>query len=153
MADAPDILAAVNDYLIGRGIARDPRTPDSALPPLWVEEDVPAPGERGTPERGDVVLGAQYATGIPTEPFRSDVRWDGVAFIIRVLDTAAAITLHARLRDAFLHGAGPGVGGHLAYDMAGRWVLECREWTSLQPLERTPQGRTFTCEFQFQTYA
>ena len=152
----PDLLTAIRDHLIDGGIARSPRTAGS-LPPLRVAEDVPAPGESPSGNATEIgpttVLGVEYATGLPSRPWEASVRWDGARFVIRTLDTAEALELYARLRGAFLHGAGDHIAGHLGFDMAGLWVIEARQWRALQPLERSPQARTYSCEFLFQTHA
>jgi hypothetical protein len=155
VSDEDPLLEALRVELIDRGIVRHPRTPGPAdLPPMWFasREGTPAPGEPSdaTGDRAievgpDIVIGATRATGIPSRRMEGFIELAAVELWLRCQLEAIATAVHKQLRLA-LHDRRAWVMGNSLR------IEESLMFRELQPIERTPQGFTYSTEFFFEIW-
>lgn len=137
-----DLLQAFRDHLVANSVCRKPSVA-GPLPPMWLEprNGVPAPGEGDNPTEvgATLVLGAFMAPGIVPQPYEGFVRTDGVEVWIRASNAALVRPLENQIRGI--------VNDRRNFSLGSLWVESMYLFRDLQPVDRGPQGFTFSCSY------
>lgn len=154
MADVT-LLDYLRTHLVNQSVARDPRTA-GALPPVWRQprNGTPAPGEgNAVAERGDVVIGAFTAPGIPAQVMETFFRADGIDLRIRSKTSPAGEAVEKQIRTALIGASGGSPNQQLNWSMAGLPIICSQEFRPFQLVESGEQGYEFSCNYIFFRYA
>jgi hypothetical protein len=144
---ASDLLDNLSQYLIGLGIARSPIVAGTGHP-LYIEprDGVVAPGEaQGVKDDPDVTFGIFRSGDVPPQPLESFIQEEGVDLWIRVKRGQDAIVQHNAIFNALLNRSDLGQN----FTMGSMNILQVQQWRPFQPLDRGPQGFTYTVGYLF----
>lgn len=158
------LVDRVRGQLIADGLVRAPNDPGAGarpwLPPAWRHPDDGAigPGDARDQARPDVahddgtVVSIFFAPGIAPASGEEERRRDGIDIVIRANAVPPIMDLEAAIRRSLL-GNPPAPGGRTDWVMDGLYVIQCVQWSPLQPVAASNDVFTFRVGYLFETRA
>lgn len=144
----PTLLEDMRDYLCSQSVIRKPSTPNSSLPPCFLEprDGAPAPGSKtGTENHPGAIVSAYVTGGVPHAPYESFLKKTVIDFHIRTRSAVTAYTIEADLRKFLSDRRG--------WTMGSQRVEESMQTRPLSRVGSDSAGYLFTTGFMFETTA